>query len=124
MKTLNVVLLSLFFIVPAFSFGKSKGASEKPRSDQEIRTVIRKKAPFWLQDAETTVQIKKDGNFGIDASAGAITIEGKWRVEKGQLKLIWNSDKHEKAYPVAIENHQAIISGATEQDGKYVLTGP
>lgn len=123
MKWFNALFISaLIILVPAFSFGTSKNP-DKPRSDQEVRTIVRKKAPFWLQDGETSVQIKKDGNFGIDAAGGAVTVEGKWRVEKGQLKLVWNVDKREKAYSVSIENRAPIINGAPLKDGRFTLSG-
>ncbi len=119
MRMLNTLLLSLCFVVPVFSFGKAK--SDKPRSDQEVRTIVRRKAPFWIQDGEVSVRLNKDGTFGSDAAGAVLNIEGNWKVEKAQLKLVWKIDKHEKVYPVAIVERLPVISGASLKDGKYLV---
>lgn len=122
MKWISTFAATIVFLIPAVSFSKS--TSLKPRSDQEVRTIIRKKAPFWLEDAEMQVRLNKDASFSTEAAGGALTKEGKWRVEKSQLKLVWNSDNHEKVYPVAIVNRTPVISGAELENGRYVLSGP
>jgi len=119
MRLLNALLFALVFAVPSMSFSKD---GDKHRSDQELKTVVRKKAPFWLvEGADVNVRLNKDGSFGSDAAGGALNIEGKWRVEKGQLKLVWNIDKREKSYTVTIVNRAPMINGASLKDGKFTL---
>lgn len=112
----TTVLLTLCFAFPAYSFGRVK--SDKPRSDQEVRTIVRRKAPFWLQEGDLHIRLNKDGTF---ASNVAGIVEGNWKVEKAHLKLVWKTDKREKIYPVAIADRLPVIAGAALKDGKYSI---
>ncbi len=82
---------------------------------------MRRKAPFWLQDGDVNVRLNKDGSFGSDAAGVALIIEGNWKVEKAQLKLVWKSDKHEKVYPIGIENRLPVVAGVPLKDGKFSI---
>lgn len=119
MRIFTTLLLTICFSIPAFSFGKAK--SDKPRSDQEVRTIVRRKAPFWLHEGELIVRLNKDGTF---ASANARVTEGNWKVENAHLKLVWKADKREKVYPVAIANRLPVIAGASLKDGKFSIETP
>jgi hypothetical protein len=120
MKWSRFLLMLLIFSGCAYSWAK-EAAAAKPRPDQEVRTIIRKKAPFWLQDSEMEIRLNKDGSFSSDRAGGVMTTEGKWRVEKSQLKLVWNSDQREKILPVEIVGRLPVISGANLKSGRYIL---
>jgi hypothetical protein len=120
MKWLNALTAVLILTIPASSLAKP--ASTRPRPDQEVRTIIRKKAPFWLQDGELQVLLNKDASFSIGSAEGKPIKEGKWRVEQSQLKLVWINDQREKAYPVEIVNRAPVIAGAALKDGRFVVS--
>lgn len=120
MKPFRFILISLVIFGSGYAWAKSAGS--KPRSDQEVRTIIRKKAPFWLQDGEVEVRLNKDGSFATDRAGGVMSAEGKWRVEKSELKLVWTSSKLEKAFPVEIIGRLPVINGVSMKNGRYNLT--
>lgn len=105
------LLLVLTFLFAATTLG-NHSYSAQPPSDQQLRTIVRKKAPFWLFDKDIKIRVNKDGT----------TDAGYWKVEKGLLRLTFASGNPDKSYVVDIGHDRVpTINGAALKAGRYVL---
>ena len=135
--------LALFFVLPTFSvetIAKSKHKSThkvssqkvhepgkkivgKARPDLEARALVRKSAPFSLEERHRghTLRINKDGTFSVEGELRAHATEGRWKVGAGRFKLIWSSGE-EYSYPLTFNGKTPLLVGrkATTK-GRYVL---
>ncbi len=114
-------VFALLILIPTASFA-AKSQAAKPRSDQQLFVMVRKKAPFWLKDKDIELRINKDGTFARDAANTTPVLEGKWKIEKSQLKLIFTESKEVKAWPIDVgPDRTPTINGVTLQAGRYVI---
>jgi len=105
------LLIAFLLILPAISFAK-KSEAAKHHSDQQLFVMIRKKAPFWLKDKDVELKINKDGTATV----------GKWKIEKGQLKVTFKDTNEVKAWPVDIgADRNPTIGGVALKAGRYEL---
>lgn len=76
----------------------------KPPSpaDFALRTKIRKRAPFWIDDSDhgAAIRINKDGTFSSEAQGGG-SIAGSWKAMNNQLYLQWSDGGEKYSYPVS-----------------------
>lgn len=113
-----VSVLSFVFTATPPAYGA------KHHSDQQIRTVVRKKAPFWIHQGPRQFRINKDGTISLEGARKAREIVGKWKVEKGLLQLTFKDGKEEVSLPVEIQTKPTdapLIGGVPLTDGKYLL---
>lgn len=105
------LFIAFLLILPAISFAK-KSEAAKYHSDQQLFVMIRKKAPFWLKDKDIELRINKDGT----ATAG------KWKIEKGLLKVTFTETNEVKTWPVDIgDDRSPTIGGVALKSGRYEL---
>jgi hypothetical protein len=124
-------VLSTPLVAAAKTKHKSKSSSEKNysgdgrhRSDPEMRTLVRKQAPFIVEERARghIIRLNKDGTFSRERDAGAYATEGHWKILAGKLRLKWSTGE-EYDYRMAFSGKTPIIGGRKpNKERHYVLS--
>lgn len=103
---------------------KTGPPTAKPPSaaDYALRTKVRKRAPFWIDDRAhgAAIRLNKDGTFSSEAQGGG-SIAGEWKVDKGELKITWSSGGDQYAYPVAAKGNALTLKGRAPKGNRFKL---
>lgn len=91
-------------------------------ADYALRTKVRKRAPFWIDDRAhgAAIRINKDGTFSSESQGGG-SIAGTWKVDKGELKIAWSGGGEQYAYPVAAKGNALTIRGRAAKGNRFKL---
>lgn len=138
MRWLAVLLVLPLASVPALGKSKkpaakttqTKKAPAKPKSapgvtkpDMEARALVRKKAPFIIEERfrGDTIRLNKDGTFSREGELKAYTSQGSWKVTKGKLTLKWNSGE-QYGYKITFNGKTPVVAGQkANKSNRYVL---
>jgi len=110
--------------LPVEGPGKLAPPAKPPSpADFALRTKLRKRAPFWIDDSRhgAAVRINKDGTFSSEAQGGG-SIAGSWKTMKGELHLQWSGGGEKYSYPVIAGKDGSIrIRGQKPKNNRYNL---
>lgn len=120
LRALTVLLALQAFAPLAHAKNKkhksSKSASKSTpgvaKSDLESRVLVRKRAPFIVEERfrGSNVRLNKDGTFSREGELGSYTSQGHWKVKDGKLKMKWNTGE-EYGYALTFKGKTPLVSG-------------
>ena len=114
----------LFATLPASAKVKHTFKGDgRQRSDIEIRALLRKSAPFYVDEhfRGDTVRINKDGTFSRATEDGGFQTDGHWKVSSGKLKMKW-SNGEEYGYRMTFSGHTPLLVGhKPDKSGHYTI---
>lgn len=136
LRSLGLLVLVPFLSLPTLAFAKTRHKTTKHsavkttvkgdgkhRSDPEMRTLLRKQAPFYVEERfrGDTIRLNKDGTFSREGDAGAYATEGHWKIASAKLKLKWSTGE-EYSYRMAFSGRTPIIAGhKPNKQRRYVI---
>lgn len=111
----------------AKSRGKSarKAAKNSPgvvKADMEARALVRKKAPFYLDQRfrGEIIRINKDGTFSREGELGAYNNQGSWRVNKGKIVMKWNTGE-QFGYRLTFNGKTPMVAGQRASSSNHYV---
>lgn len=120
-----LLIVPLTTAVPAFaaktktthkSHAKKKAAPKSHpgvvKADMEARALLRKKAPFYLDQRfrSEIIRVNKDGTFSREGELGSFNSKGSWKVNKGKIVLKWNTGE-EFGYRLTFNGKTPVVAG-------------
>jgi hypothetical protein len=93
------------------------------KSDAEARVLLRKRAPFYLDERHRSevLRINRDGTFSRSGHTNKYSPDGHWKVRRAKLVLKWNTGEN-YGYPVRFSGRRVLISNArVNSQGRYVI---
>lgn len=110
--------------LPAESTGKVPPSQKPPSAaDFKLRAMVRKKAPFWIEDKAhgAAIRINKDGTFSSEAQGGG-SIAGQWKAANNELQISTNDGGEKYSYPLkAGKKNDFTIRGVSIKKGRFNL---
>ncbi len=99
-------------------------ATAGKKLDPALRAKIRRRAPFWIDDANhgAAIRINKDGTFSAESQGGG-AIAGSWRAFKDELFISWSDGGENYGYPVQVRRGEVLIHGRPAKKNRYSLSG-
>ena len=110
--------------LPADNTGKLPPSQKPPSAaDFKLRAMVRKKAPFWIDDKNhgAAIRINKDGTFSSEAQGGG-SIAGQWKAMNNELQISTNDGGEKYSYPLkAGKKGDFTINGISQKKGRFNL---
>lgn len=108
--------------LPAESTGKLPPSQKPPSAaDFKMRAMVRKKAPFWIDDKHhgAAIRINKDGTFSSEAQGGG-SIAGQWKAAGSELQISTNDGGEKYSYSLkAGKKNDFTINGVSQKKGRF-----